>query len=155
VRRPPVIGRGVVLELALRLIAEVVAVDQEQNTLEPAVLEKPVRLCDGSERLAGSGGHLDKRTSEALLSKRPLDASDGLDLRRPQSLDEQLRHGADLAPPGGRAGIGLGVTKSAGESPRLGEREDPACPGFGVIPVGEVSLGSGRFENERQLAVDR
>ena len=65
----PVVGGAVVLELRERLVGEVVAVDQEQDPVEPAVLEQPVGLGDRRVGLAGAGGHLHQRPVVPLLGE--------------------------------------------------------------------------------------
>ena len=49
------------LELVERLLAQVVAVHQEQNPLGLGELDEPVAEVDGGEGLAAAGGHLDQR----------------------------------------------------------------------------------------------
>ena len=56
----PVVGRDELLELLLRLAAQVAAVDQEQDPLGLAELRQPIGEVGGRERLAGAGRHLDQ-----------------------------------------------------------------------------------------------
>jgi len=53
-----VIGGALVLELRECLVGQVVAVDQEQDPVEPAVLEQPVGRGHRRVGLACTGGHL-------------------------------------------------------------------------------------------------
>ena len=78
-----VVGGAVVLELGHRLLGQVVAVDEEQDPVEPAELQQPVGQRHGRVGLAGAGRHLDQAPVVALLAKALLDAVDRLDLRRP------------------------------------------------------------------------
>ena len=56
-----VVGRDVLVELLLRLAAEVAAVHQEQHAPRAGELDQPVDEADGGEGLAAAGGHLDQR----------------------------------------------------------------------------------------------
>src|SRR5690606_1041314 len=49
-------GRQIVLKLLERLLAEVIAVDQEQNAPGASVFDQPVGERAGGEGLAGAGG---------------------------------------------------------------------------------------------------
>ena len=48
------------LKLLERLLAEVIAVDEEEDPLGAGVLDEPVAGVDGSESLPGAGRHLDQ-----------------------------------------------------------------------------------------------
>lgn len=80
----PVAGRAVVLELGDGLLGQVVAIDEEQEAAEPAVLETAVCRGHRSERLACAGGHLDQGPVEVLVGQTLLDALDRSDLSRPE-----------------------------------------------------------------------
>ena len=84
-------GEPVVLKLGHRLTAEVVAVDQKEDSLGPSELRKAVAEGTGSEGLARSGGHLDEG-AWATLGKRALQVLDGLDLRAPQPVGDERWH---------------------------------------------------------------
>jgi hypothetical protein len=54
-----VIGRAEALELPLRLLAQVGAVDQKQHPPRAAELDEPVGRRNRHDRLARARGHLD------------------------------------------------------------------------------------------------
>ena len=56
----PVDGADELLELVVGLLAEVVAVDEEEDPAGVGVLDEPVAEVDGGEGLATAGGHLDE-----------------------------------------------------------------------------------------------
>lgn len=80
-----VVRRDVVLELSERLVAKVVAIDQEQHSPGAPILDQPIDKGAGKVGLASAGRHLDQRTriatGERLVQAGQLaDAGDGLDL---------------------------------------------------------------------------
>ena len=58
------------LELVERLLAQVVAVHQEQDALGLGELDEPVAEVDGGERLAAAGRHLDQRAGPIVGERR-------------------------------------------------------------------------------------
>ncbi len=68
--------RGLV-EGVLRLRAQRVAVDQEQDAAEALGLQQPVHQADDRARLAGAGGHR-QQAGAAALGQSGLDGGDGL-----------------------------------------------------------------------------
>ena len=72
-------GRLVVLVLLQRLVAEVVAVDQEQDAPGLGVLEQAPTERAGGEGLARARGHLDQR-ARVVVRERGFQAVDGVDL---------------------------------------------------------------------------
>ena len=148
-----IIGGAVVLELRQRLVGQVVAVDQEQDPVEPAMLQQPVCRGHRREGLARPGGHLHQGPVETLLGQGSFDAADRGDLGRAQHLDVQLRHRRDLAAPGRAFRVGGGVTQGPGQGGGLREGEDPSGSGVGVVAVGEVGLRAAGLEHERQAAI--
>ena len=145
---PAVVGRLVILELGHRLLGQVVAVDQEQDAVEAAVLEQPVRQGDGGVGLAGAGGHLHQAPIEPLLTQTRLDAVDRGDLRWTQRPLVKRRQVTDLAAP--RRVLLVLALEDVRESGRLGDVEDPPRRRFGVVAVGEVGFGAAGLEDERQ-----
>src|SRR5947208_1424690 len=78
-----VVGRDELLEFFQGLVAEIAAVDEEEDAARAGELDEAVNEVDGGVGLAAAGGHLDK--SAALIGgERSLEVSDGFDLRRPE-----------------------------------------------------------------------
>ena len=86
-----VVGRDEGLELAQRLVAEIVAIDQEQDAPGAGVLDQPVAEVAGGEGLAAAGRHLDQR-ARVVGGERALQVLDRLDLAVAQARGDQRRH---------------------------------------------------------------
>ena len=151
---PAVVGCLVVLELGHRLLGQVVAVDQEQDAVEAAVLEQPVGQRHGGVGLARAGGHLHEAAVEALLAQARLDAVDRGDLRGAQRLARPAAAGRGpcRATSGARSSLRL---RTSARVAGLGEVEDPPRARVGIEAVGEVGLGAAGLEHERQPSVLR
>ena len=78
-----VVGRDELLELLQRLVAEVGAVDEEEDAARAGELDQPVDEVDGGEGLAAAGGHLDQARG-VVGGERLLEVADGFDLRGPE-----------------------------------------------------------------------
>ena len=85
------------LELVERLLAQVVAVHQEEDALGLGELDEPVAEVDGGERLAAAGRHLDQRTGP-VGGERRFEVLDALDLHPPQMAGVQRRHFPQMRP---------------------------------------------------------
>ncbi len=79
-----VVGRDVLLEFLERLVAEVAAVDEEEDATRAAELDEPVDEVDGGEGLAAAGGHLDQG-ARTVLGQRLFEIRNGGDLRGPEA----------------------------------------------------------------------
>lgn len=136
-----------------RLVCEVVAIDQEQDPVEAAVLEQSIGLRHRRERLARTRRHLHQRPVALLIGQALLNPVDGLDLRRPQRISVQRGQLADLCAPGGVIRIRLGLTEVTGQC--LGPRHIEDQPGtrIRIEPVGEMGFHAGGLKHERQSAV--
>jgi hypothetical protein len=95
-----VIGRREGLELAQGLVAEIVAVDQEQDAASAGVLDQPIAEVAGGEGLAAAGRHLDQG-ARVVRGERALEVFDRLDLAAPQALRDEGRHLLQAATPRG------------------------------------------------------
>jgi hypothetical protein len=136
-------GRVEVLVLLERLVAQVVAVHQEQDAACPGVLQQPPAEVAGGEGLAGAGGHLDER-ARAVGGERGFQAGDGVDLALAQAGGFQWWH--LLQPSAQRAGLlQPGVQRG-----RLVEGEHAARAGRGVAGVAEVGFVAGALVVEHQ-----
>ena len=125
-----------VLKLLQRLVAEVVAVHQEQNAFGARLANQPPGERAGGEGLAGAGGELNQRPGP-VLGQRSFKAGDGLDLAVAQTARVERRH---LPQPGAQ---GVGLAQPVVQ--RLGavKGEQPARARLGVAPVAEEGLGAG------------
>ena len=78
---PVVVGRAEALELLLRLLAQVRAIDEEQHAPGAAELDQPVKRRDGQQRLArcrwpsGSASAGGRRTGSSRCSRPPAPCS--------------------------------------------------------------------------------
>ena len=66
-------------ELALRLLAEALGIDEKQDALHPAKLQQTIRGGDGGKGLARAGRHLHKRTG-TIIGKGCVEVVDRPDL---------------------------------------------------------------------------
>ena len=94
------------LKLVERLLAEVVAVDEEENPLSAGVLDEPVAEVDGSEGLPGAGRHLDQGPW-LILGQALFEIRDALHLHAPQPPLLERWH---CAKPGAELIVGRGQT---------------------------------------------
>src|SRR5437660_5323756 len=78
-----VVGRDELLEFFQGLVAEVAAVDEEEDAARAGELDEAVNEVDGGVGLAAAGGHLDE--SAAFVGGEGFfEVPDGFDLRRPE-----------------------------------------------------------------------
>ncbi len=73
------VGCAEAMELVAGLLAEVGAVDEEEDAAGAGVLDESVREGTGRVGLAGAGGHVDER-ARTVVGEGPLETGDGLDL---------------------------------------------------------------------------
>jgi hypothetical protein len=118
------------LELAQRLVAEIVAIDQEQDAPRAGVLDQPIAEVAGSEGLTAAGRHLNER-ARVVRGERPFEVFDRLDLAVAQVLGDERRHLLQAAAQ--RGGLGERV----GERFGLVEGEDQPRPWLGVAQIAE------------------
>ena len=111
-----VVGGDVLVELVERLLAQVVAVHQEQHALRPGELDQAVDEGDRGEGLAAAGRHLDQRAGPVLgeatapgsgsprsaASHRPSVISGGICRRRARSVSAPRRPTRPASRAGGR-----------------------------------------------------
>src|SRR5206468_5366934 len=78
-----VVGRDELLEFFQGLVAEIAAVDEEEDAARAGELDEAVNEVDGGVGLAAASGHLDE--SAAFVGGEGfLEVADGFDLRRPK-----------------------------------------------------------------------
>ncbi len=75
-----VVGRDELLEFFQGLVAEVAAVDEEENAARAGELDEAVNEVDGGVGLAAAGGHVDEGTA-FVGGEGFLEVADGFDLR--------------------------------------------------------------------------
>ena len=85
-----VVGRREGLELAQSLVAEIVAIDQEQDAPGAGVLDQSVAEVAGGEDLAAAGRHLDQGAG-MIGGERALEVLDPLNLAAAQPLGDEGR----------------------------------------------------------------
>ncbi len=78
-----VVGRDELLEFFQGLVAEVAAVDEEEDAARAGELDEAVNEVDGGVSLATAGGHLDEGAT-LVGGEGFFEVADGFDLRRPQ-----------------------------------------------------------------------
>ena len=78
-----VVGRDELLEFFQGLIAEVAAVDEEEDAARAGELDQAVNEVDGGVGLAAAGGHLDQGAA-FVDGEGFFEIADGFDLRGPQ-----------------------------------------------------------------------
>ncbi len=78
-----VVGRDELLEFFQGLVAEVAAVDEEEDTARAGELDEAVNEVDGSVGLAAAGGHLDEGAA-FVGGEGALEVANSFDLRGPQ-----------------------------------------------------------------------
>src|SRR5207248_4072988 len=83
-----VVGLDELLEFFQGLVAEVAAVDEEEDAARAGELDEAVNEVDGGVGLATAGGHLDK-SAAFVGSEGFFKIADGFDLRGPEIA---LRH---------------------------------------------------------------
>src|SRR5436189_4581477 len=84
-----VVGRDELLEFFQGLVAEVAAVDEEEDATRAGELDEAVNEVDGGVGLTAAGGHLDEGAA-FVGSERFLKVADGFDLRGPEIGREHL-----------------------------------------------------------------
>ena len=78
-----VVGRDELLEFFQGLVAEVAAVDEEEDAARAGELDEAVNEVDGGVGLAAAGGHLDEGAA-FVGGEGFLEVADGFDLRGPE-----------------------------------------------------------------------
>src|SRR5438034_7369153 len=78
-----VVGRDELLEFFQGLVAEVAAVDEEEDAARAGELDEAVNEVDGGVSLAAAGSHLDEGAA-FVGGERALEVADGFDLRGPE-----------------------------------------------------------------------
>src|SRR5438477_10981609 len=86
---PAVVGRDELLEFFQGLVAEVAAVDEEEDAARAGELNEAVNEVDGGVGLAAAGGHLDKGAA-FVGSEGFFEVADGFDLRGPEITGRHL-----------------------------------------------------------------
>src|SRR5207247_5726056 len=81
-------GRDELLEFFQGLVAEVAAVDEEEDAARAGELDEAVNEVDGGVGLAAAGGHLDEGAA-FVRGEGFFEVADGFDLRGPEIT---LRH---------------------------------------------------------------
>src|SRR5437660_2692986 len=99
-----VVGRDELLELFQGLVAEVAAVDEEEDAARAGELDEAVNEVDGGVGLAAASGHLDEGAA-FVGGKGALEVADGIDLRGPEVRGWHLIGTGKIA----EAGVELGV----------------------------------------------
>lgn len=154
-----VVGRDILLEFLQGLVAEVAAVDQEQDPPGAGELDQPVEEIDRRVSLAGPCGHLDER-ARAVVPERLFQVVDGLDLGGPQALLVERRHvlqagekGIALVEVLGHRPLALPILPALqplGQQLGPVEGEDRTRARLRVEAVGEARLHAGRLVGEWQ-----
>jgi len=115
-----VIGRVVGVELLLGLPAQVAPVDQKKHPFGAGKLDQAVDEADGGIGLAAAGGHLNQGAG-LIGCERRFQVADRRNLRRPQAVFEQLRHGLQPGQEGRcpevgtRRHLGAGMDSATGQ----------------------------------------
>src|SRR5881409_116800 len=78
-----VVGRDELLEFFQGAVAEIAAVDEEEDTARAGELDEAVNEVDGGVGLAAAGGHLDEGAA-FVGGEGFLKVADGFDLRGPE-----------------------------------------------------------------------
>src|SRR5438477_11079536 len=90
-----VVGRDELLEFFQGLVAEIAAVDEEQDAARAGELDKAVNEVDGGVGLAAAGGHLDEGAA-FVGSESFLEVADGFNLRGPKVAFRHLISGQKI-----------------------------------------------------------
>ena len=93
-----VVGRDELLEFFQGLVAEVAAVDEEEDAARAGVLDEAVDEVDGGVGLAAAGGHLDEGAA-FVGGEGVLEVADGFDLCGPQIGNGHLVGGRKISEP--------------------------------------------------------
>ena len=101
-----VVGRDELLEFFQGLVAEVAAVDEEEDAARAGELDEAVNEVDGGVGLAAAGGHLDEGAA-FVGGERFLQIADGFDLRGPQIGRRHLISGEKIREAGVELRLGL------------------------------------------------
>ena len=141
-----IVGGDELVELLEGLLAQVVAVHQEEHAFGPGMLNQAVDEVDGGEGFAAAGRHLDQG-ARPVGGEGGLQMGDGFNLGFPKVLGKQgeaLRH---LAQSGAeRAGLGRPLREGLGTM----EGEDAPRTGLGVAVIAEEGFYPGAFIQEGQ-----
>ena len=78
-----VVGRDELLEFFQGLVAEIAAVDEEEDATRAGELDEAVNEVDGGVGLAAAGSHLDEGPA-FVGGEGALEVADGFDLRGPE-----------------------------------------------------------------------
>ena len=141
------------LKLPQGLLAERVAVNQEENALGSRVLNEPVGEVAGGKSLARAAGHLDQ-SARPIHGQRFFQLANRAHLNSTETLLNEWGHAAE---PGAqvRAGRFLLVLKPFGKRFRPMEGENVAATRVGIEKVGEFRFSSRALITERERPVMR
>jgi hypothetical protein len=145
------------VELLERLLAQVAAVDQEQDALRSALGDQPLGDVGRSERLARTGCHLDE-SPRAVVLERGLEVGDRLVLGIAQPRGLLLgRQRLDVVHTCTQRSVAVVTVVLDHVVERFGpmEPEHPACGGFRIEATGEPRLVARRLISEREVPVDQ
>jgi hypothetical protein len=138
------VGTGVALELVQGLLAQGVAVHQEEDAPCLGEGDQPVAERAGGVGLAGAGGHLDEGARPAGGQRGP-QVVDGLDLDPPQS--RLVQHGQMAQ---AVAKLGFSLFRQPDQLLGTVEAKDAAAAGRRVEAIGELGLGAGSLVGKGQ-----
>jgi hypothetical protein len=138
--------RGLVVgELVVGLLAEVAAIDEEQDRAGVGVAEAAVASADGRVRLAGAHRHLDERPRVGS-GQRSVQPGQGTGLHGPERRIVHRRQFAE------RSAERPGLGEDPGEGFRTGEVEEFATAGSRIEAIGKLDDGAVGLEQEREGA---
>src|ERR1700757_5052127 len=103
-----VVGRDELLEFFQGLIAEIAAVDEEEDAARAGELDVAVNEVDGGVGLAAAGGHLDEGAT-FVGGEAFLEVADGFDLRGPEITRGHLIRCQKIGEPGVELVLGFKV----------------------------------------------
>src|SRR5206468_8790164 len=131
-----VVGGDELLEFFQGLVAEVAAVDEEEDATRAGELDEAVNEVDGRVGLAAAGGHLDEGAA-FVGGEGALDVADSFDLRGPEVTLRHLIRSRKI----GEAGVEVGVRFEVFEEGfGFVESEDVAALGRRIELIGELRL---------------
>src|SRR5207244_2583497 len=106
-----VVGRDELLEFFQGLVAEVAAVDEEEDAACAGELDEAVNEVDGGVGLAAAGGHLDEGAA-FVGGDGALEVADGFDLRGPEITLRHLIRSQKVGETGVELRVGLTHSRS-------------------------------------------
>jgi hypothetical protein len=140
---------GVLLEFVERLPAQIVAIDEEQNTFRFGELNEAVAERAGRERFAAAGGHLNE-TAGTVVGERAFEIRDGFCLHVPEASGFERRQRAEIG-----AELQLAKLGEPHELLRTVECEDFPAARLWIKAAGELGDFACRLVREwqRQMPV--